>query len=169
MKSLSFKLGELEQNRVCQSKFGVRSESAALCCVPSHRAVFRSVFSPLFLFLSYQAAALEQRGLSHWPWHTATPITTGTSAEESTPTLWYQSLCTSGRRSQLEAEVNLGGEDNAHHMMVFLFQLGNIYIYIFKKNLWIPMWILYLIWNNPPCLCQNIKYQVWVYSFHVSK
>lgn len=44
------------------------------------------------LLLSYQAAALEQRGFSHWPWHRATPITTGTSAEEST-TPWYQSHC----------------------------------------------------------------------------
>lgn len=93
--------------------------------------------------LSYQAAALEQRGLSHWPWHTATPITTGTDAEESTPTLWYQSLCTPGRRSQLKAEVNLGEEANAHHMSVFLFQ-QRIWK---KKNLLAPLWVLYLIWN----------------------
>ena len=39
--------GEVEQNCACQSKFGVWLESAARCCVPSHRAVFRSVFSPL--------------------------------------------------------------------------------------------------------------------------
>lgn len=48
IKSLHFDR-DLEQNCTRQSKFGVWLESAALCCVPSHRAVLRSVFSPLSL------------------------------------------------------------------------------------------------------------------------
>lgn len=93
---------------------------------------------------SYWAAALKQRGLSRWPWHTATPITTGTNAEESTPALRYQSLCTLGRRSQLEADLNLG-KTYAHHECVFIATKNTEK----KKNLLASLQVLYLIWNYP--------------------
>ena len=53
---------------------------------------------------SYWAAALEQRGLSHWPWHTATP-SPQEPKQRNPPWLWYQSRCTSGSQFQLRTEV----------------------------------------------------------------